>query len=987
MKMYKINYSLIILLFSGFIAQAQLAFDEYYIPRTFETYPSSTTGSFSTNQTTVNISIDPTNVVNPISHALHGQNAACFNSRPDTTNQREQNWNNAEFSFLRWPGGNGSNIYFWDGNVPNTIHPEVSTGFWDATEPWMTNPDEFDELIEYTGAQPIVCVNMAYAFYEYESGIPMQTAAGYAADWMRDFIAKGKPVKYWELGNENYGSWTVANNIAGAEEYVAASKIFIDSMRSVDPTIQLGIVLTEFTSDNWNDIVLAGLADLVDYGIIHVYAHPKNNQDDISEEKVYLNVEEFEHKRDLVAQQLAAHSNKTIENFPIAITEYNARAGRRNLSRTNTLYTTLCLGEMARIGIQAAMQWDLQNGYSPDGGDHGLTSIRDPFLDWGDVNPEFYAHYYMRKYFGDTLVSSISNNEKVITYATTFSSGEMGLVIVNTSDQDQVAEIDLGSFNLGEKAFWHLVNGDQSDFDRTVYVNGVGPSRTFNSGQNYTSNFGSNENTEMATEFETNGVSGPQNYTSIMPREGQLTLGQNPKLDLPRYSVMYIAFEDLDGDCSIPNLGESKSLCGVDEVILETGLTNPSLSFTWKDGDNNIVGNASTLAVQLGGSYRVEVDNGSCVAGDQVMVSDEFPVVDFGNETHLCQTTSVVLETGVDNPNVQVTWFKDNELISNESSIVVYDAGEYEVMIIGDGCNTLVEAVTITSDLIQVKGDTVCEAGDDVFLEVLESGSFEWYDQEETGSVISSDAVLSETIYESKTYYVKDASAATYEFGLTGFADGASSWNNWNSASYSYSSRDMSITVYETVTLKSFDVIAVDDVEIVMSIGTNDFNFSVSKGTITLDVNLELTPGTYDIDLNGTVGPLVFQNSDIANNSVPGVVNFAGADDNDYGFFYNWVVATGGDCKRTPVLAVIDPNHGDCLITASERNVEGEKLALYPNPTTGLVRFSKEGNYKVIGTLGNVILEGNGNMVDLSSFSNGVYVLQLNGEMFRVVKQ
>ena len=62
----------------------------------------------------------------------------------------------------RFPAGSGSNLYFWDGNVPdeflididNTIDGQVSKDL---------NIDEFVAFLDSTGAEATIVVNYFYA--------------------------------------------------------------------------------------------------------------------------------------------------------------------------------------------------------------------------------------------------------------------------------------------------------------------------------------------------------------------------------------------------------------------------------------------------------------------------------------------------------------------------------------------------------------------------------------------------------------------------------------------------------------------------------------------------------------------------------------------------------------------------------------------------------------------------------------------------------
>ena len=67
------------------------------------------------------------------------------------------------------------------------------------------------------------------------------------------------------------------------------------------------------------------------------------------------------------------------------------------------------------------------------------------------------------------------------------------------------------------------------------------------------------------------------------------------------------------------------------------------------------------------------------------------------------------------------------------------------------------------------------------------------------------------------------------------------------------------------------------------------------------------------------------------------------------------------------------------------------ELVVYPNPTNGVVYIETSSDIapalKLYNLQGEQILETKSNEVDLSAFDKGVYLLQVNGEMVKVVKK
>lgn len=906
---------------------AQKAFDEYKIDKLFIPYTSSTPKALPSGNVEATITVNASNQVNKVRQSIFGQNAVGWQGDLNTSSDREQHWKNANFSLMRYPGGNWSNIFFWDGSIPSTILTESTlsgnvSNMKSGTDNWMLETDEYPDLLTHTGADGIVCVNVGYAFYG-TSADPVATAADYAAAWVNQYNnVQNLGIKYWELGNENYGPWQAGFDLATPKLYADACVIFAQKMKAIDASIQIGVVLYEGEgginntpqAKDWNETVLPIVKDVADFLIIHHYPHPSVNQNDISESVIYDGIKVVDESMEMLHNQITTHTSKSADYYPIATTEFNMRAGIRNMSRTNSLFTTMMLAEYAKHNYGAVMQWDLQNGFNTETGDHGLVSSRDPFLDEGSVNPEFYAFYYMDKYFGDMVVGASSDNADIVTYATTFSSGELGLIVVNRGASAKVLDLKLNGYSAGTKMFWHTIDGDASDFDRTVYINGVGPSKTFIEGQSYTSNKGSNDNTLVCTAFEVNGVSGPQNYWTIDPYSAAIPAG-DVKFDAPKYSVSYVIFEGSSTGCLSPNLG---------------------------------------------------------------------------SDLELCQETSVVLDGSVATTSAIYQWQKDGVIIGTLPTLDVTEAGEYSVDVTINGCTLASDEITITSSLLEVKGDTTCLVNGVVDLEVIGQGDFSWFDQAVDGLELEFGNSYSPSIATTKLFYVQDNVISNQVFGKS-VLDG-STYGNTGASVYSSDNRTTLLTVEKAFALKSVTVFLQSaSVDLVLNINGNGLSETINFNNLTntkeiLALDLDLIPGTYVLDLKGTTGGVKTQYDNSSDQNLPGFASFGvgGGNASWYGMFFDWTVSTDATCARTPVLATYDSQLG-CITSIG--SLKDFSLEISPNPTNEKVRLSEIVKYELYDTLGNLVLEGNSNELDLTGYQTGVYVLKTEKGNLRLVKK
>ena len=136
-----------------------------------------------------------------------------------------------------------------------------------------------------TGSTGSVCVNYSYALYgeEEDEDVRVALAAKYAGDWVRHANLENKlGIKFWEIGNENWGPWQAGYNVPGRgsispKKYGEHCRIFIEEMKAVDPSIKVGVVGYQKPKSNnpiqkrWNEEVLPEVADVADYIILHDY--------------------------------------------------------------------------------------------------------------------------------------------------------------------------------------------------------------------------------------------------------------------------------------------------------------------------------------------------------------------------------------------------------------------------------------------------------------------------------------------------------------------------------------------------------------------------------------------------------------------------------------------------------------------------------------------------------------------------------------------
>jgi alpha-N-arabinofuranosidase len=239
------------------------------------------------------ISLNATQAVRSVDWRWFGINTAIWDSNYDTS-QTTALLKEMGTRLLRGPGGSLSDEYHWstDKSLNNT---------WT----WVTSFANFVHVATNAGAQAIITVNYGSSLGNTRGGQAQEAAAwvayangdpslyGTANDvnigtdeegtnwrtvgfWARlrsqtpasntnnqyDFLAIGRSaplgIKYWEIGNENYGTWERDFNTNAPYHsnegwtYATRASNFFYFMRSVDPTIKIGVPLVP-GEDSYNN--------------------------------------------------------------------------------------------------------------------------------------------------------------------------------------------------------------------------------------------------------------------------------------------------------------------------------------------------------------------------------------------------------------------------------------------------------------------------------------------------------------------------------------------------------------------------------------------------------------------------------------------------------------------------------------------------------------------------------------------------------------
>lgn len=427
-----------------------------------------------TNTPEIIVTINGDKIIAPVLTSQFGVTTTFRNG--NTQIQRQKLYSAAGINVLRFPGGSGSNQYFWDGNIPTNV--SVKFKAYNGTTTEYLSPEEFVRFKTAIHSNATVVVNYFYARYGQTTAgtreARVKQAAEYAAGFVRKMNVELKAgITYWEIGNECYGNWEVGHKIDTSEitgkEYGEDFCVFAKAMKALDPTIKVGVVVTR-EDEKWNSGVLPEVKYEADFLVVHNYftwvklATPRKLQESLSQ------VESV--KRDLQAD-VVAYTGKSSDYFPIAMTEFNSR-GIYNCSMNNGLFITQVLGEAIRNNYGMLCLWNSESYWSvKEQESKGFLAVNDPDQKDYTPRPSYVPYYYFAKCFGDNMVEAESTNDSLKVYASWFSSGEQGVVLVNISSKTQNVSFKSQARSFKNIWLYEFYSDSVTPENKKFYVNGL----------------------------------------------------------------------------------------------------------------------------------------------------------------------------------------------------------------------------------------------------------------------------------------------------------------------------------------------------------------------------------------------------------------------------------------------------------------------------------------------------------------------------------
>ncbi|WP_290799068.1 alpha-L-arabinofuranosidase C-terminal domain-containing protein [Flavihumibacter sp. UBA7668] len=182
---------------------------------------------------------------------------------------------------MRWPAGTAMHEYRWKNGIgPKPLRPVSPTFAWKGVENYQFGTDEFLQWCKRINTVPYINLNMgnsieyggtlweALEWIEYVNG-DSTTALGK----QRAYNGHSKPynVKYWCIGNENYGPWG-RHEKEDDTTYGNRLKIWAGAIKKQHPELSL---LGIGRSLKWNKEVLSRNGEYIDFLTQHYYVNSK----------------------------------------------------------------------------------------------------------------------------------------------------------------------------------------------------------------------------------------------------------------------------------------------------------------------------------------------------------------------------------------------------------------------------------------------------------------------------------------------------------------------------------------------------------------------------------------------------------------------------------------------------------------------------------------------------------------------------------------
>jgi hypothetical protein len=411
---------------------------------------------------TVPVAVNPLSIVRKVDQKMFGVNTAWWG---DLTNASVKSLiSQGGYKAFRWPGGSSADGYNWQ-----TETLDFGSGSFQFPHP---NTDDFATATNsLSNGQSFITTN-------YGSG-----TAALAASWVQ-YTNKthNYGFKYWEVGNEVYGTWEYDTHAKPNDPvtYAQQFQLFSNAMKAVDPTVKVCAVVspgedafvnyhnevvtnpvTKVTHSGWTAVMLSTMKSLgvqPDAVIYHRYPQYLNDSDFL------LMINNSGWAADFADIRMQLNDYLGTNSVRIMCDENNADSGapsKQLTSVVNGVYLADSFGSILQTECDSYVWWDLINGQDSSNtfngpwlygwrttGDEGTiyqpqnsnTFLPYPTYHIGQVLSDFTQP-------GDNVVSATSSYNLLSAYATTRSDGTLRVLLINKNPTATIsAQVTLGAY-------------------------------------------------------------------------------------------------------------------------------------------------------------------------------------------------------------------------------------------------------------------------------------------------------------------------------------------------------------------------------------------------------------------------------------------------------------------------------------------------------------------------------------------------------------
>ncbi len=174
---------------------------------------------------------------------------------------------------LRWPGGCFVSSYDWKKGV-GPVRTPVFDKAWRVEESNAFGTDEYVRMCRKLGCEPYICTNAgtgtAQEMSDWVEYCNLKSEGEYARQRIQNGWREPHAVKYWSIGNENYGGWEIGAKTANewSRLVTEAAKM----MLRADPSIELSVAA--LPDIDWNVELIKRAGGQLSWISIHEYWDP-----------------------------------------------------------------------------------------------------------------------------------------------------------------------------------------------------------------------------------------------------------------------------------------------------------------------------------------------------------------------------------------------------------------------------------------------------------------------------------------------------------------------------------------------------------------------------------------------------------------------------------------------------------------------------------------------------------------------------------------